>query len=812
MILRSFQTNSFAGIQNRCYRFQDGLNVLYGENESGKSTVVEAIFSVLFRPAKLHKTKDKDFIANYFPQGALTAIDAALEVEFPDGAYTIRKAWGNGFGQSIQKPDGTMVQTETGVQKILRERFYFGAATYKYLIFSSQKDMFDALYHIIREDSIQGEVKSFLTQTVMEMDGISIEKLGSLIDTAISELSKNWDISSKRPNNNRGISNPYVVGVGTILRSYYDLEQLKLDLKMAKERELNFELAGTELNKLSDHLSKLSTDYQKYAGMEEDIRKRSIAEVNAAKNQEKAKRAEVVMVEWPVKKSNLNHLEEKIKSYVAEGLILEKEQENHKRFEKKKAIEELLKRIHSLDEKIQPLAKQLSDMQIIPQEEMGRLNQLEREQLLLEAKVSVTKLEAALAMKEERRAIIHQGLEAPHEMRSGEVFETGGYLKLEIDDLLTFEVKASGLDIGLIREKEQLNRRAQKEIKEKYQIESAAQGSERIRLRTQIVAEIKGLEGQRETLLGNRKKEELMSEFEEYAEVLPGRDIRQILDRIQKLSEEKNRAQIELEVNHRELKALEGEYISQEELMVTHRKLIEERVNLEHQLSQLKRLPDEYASADQFFQRITQLKTERDRLLTEEFNAKQRYLEAERQLPEESYEELLRRKEDLEQAYRRNLETLDALERIRDVFNQTQAQMMDNPTEGLSQRMAKYLEVLTRESIRMGDFRKGLIPRLSNRGAKSLNYFQLSQGSRDSVALALRLALIDELFPEGGGLLVLDDTLSDMDVLRKSGAIQLIRAFSNRHQVLFTTCDPQVAQQLGGHRIEMEGGMGYDRQ
>jgi len=41
--IKSFETEIFAGINNRSYQFEDGLNILLGANEAGKSTIINAI-------------------------------------------------------------------------------------------------------------------------------------------------------------------------------------------------------------------------------------------------------------------------------------------------------------------------------------------------------------------------------------------------------------------------------------------------------------------------------------------------------------------------------------------------------------------------------------------------------------------------------------------------------------------------------------------------------------------------------------------------------------------------------------------------
>lgn len=52
-------------------------------------------------------------------------------------------------------------------------------------------------------------------------------------------------------------------------------------------------------------------------------------------------------------------------------------------------------------------------------------------------------------------------------------------------------------------------------------------------------------------------------------------------------------------------------------------------------------------------------------------------------------------------------------------------------------------------------------------------------------------------------MVVLDDVLLDMDPGRRRGAAKLLAGFAEENQVIFTTCDPAIAELLGGNRIEL---------
>ena len=79
----------------------------------------------------------------------------------------------------------------------------------------------------------------------------------------------------------------------------------------------------------------------------------------------------------------------------------------------------------------------------------------------------------------------------------------------------------------------------------------------------------------------------------------------------------------------------------------------------------------------------------------------------------------------------------------------------------------------------------------------------LSEGTKDTVSLAFRLAVVDHLFPEGGGVIVLDDPLTDMDEDRVKPSCELIREFAKRHQVIFLTCREEYQDKLEGNLIRL---------
>ena len=96
MKIKKVATEQFAGIRDREVDFDDGINVVYGKNESGKSTLVNLISRTFFQDADVGKSdkNDKEFVSRYFPVDAKSDfIQGKIVFEAENGEYSITKEW-----------------------------------------------------------------------------------------------------------------------------------------------------------------------------------------------------------------------------------------------------------------------------------------------------------------------------------------------------------------------------------------------------------------------------------------------------------------------------------------------------------------------------------------------------------------------------------------------------------------------------------------------------------------------------------------------------------------------------------------------
>ena len=97
MKIEKVSCEQFAGLTNKTIEFDDGLNILVGDNETGKSTLVDLIYTVFFNDPSKHGKSDKQFNAAYLPRKASSIqadyIKGEIVFNADDGQYILVKSW-----------------------------------------------------------------------------------------------------------------------------------------------------------------------------------------------------------------------------------------------------------------------------------------------------------------------------------------------------------------------------------------------------------------------------------------------------------------------------------------------------------------------------------------------------------------------------------------------------------------------------------------------------------------------------------------------------------------------------------------------
>ena len=80
----------------------------------------------------------------------------------------------------------------------------------------------------------------------------------------------------------------------------------------------------------------------------------------------------------------------------------------------------------------------------------------------------------------------------------------------------------------------------------------------------------------------------------------------------------------------------------------------------------------------------------------------------------------------------------------------------------------------------------------------------LSQGTRTSLALAVRLSLAELYLEKSKAFVVMDDPFVDLDSSRREAGINLLRNLGERTQIIYLTCHSNHATEITPNRVEVK--------
>ena len=258
MKIKEIKCEQFAGIKNIDVPFTDNLNIIYGKNESGKSTIIELIFNLLFQNAALDKRSDKDFIARNFTHTASgldgDVIDGTIKIENGNDTYLLTKNWAQKGGTAkLKNPDGTSIVDENKINEILENILKYGEGVYNEIIFTSQKIPQNTLMSIFNECNkgydVKEELHSILMQSVATLGGADIDAIENKIVQKLDDLGKHFDMKTMSPEG--GLNKEWKKEKGKILVAYYQLKNLneeKDEVFKLEEKIENVNKNNKELN------------------------------------------------------------------------------------------------------------------------------------------------------------------------------------------------------------------------------------------------------------------------------------------------------------------------------------------------------------------------------------------------------------------------------------------------------------------------------------------------------------------------------------------------------------------------------------
>ena len=136
MKLLSIRLHPFGGTANRTCTLHDGINVLEGPNEFGKSTLSNALWHALFTSTHLTPAALRNTMGRWYPKPGGDHVRVTLEFEANGQIWTLQKTWGAGAASSLQADGAASIADPAKVQAQLATLLRRNEATWRHVLFT----------------------------------------------------------------------------------------------------------------------------------------------------------------------------------------------------------------------------------------------------------------------------------------------------------------------------------------------------------------------------------------------------------------------------------------------------------------------------------------------------------------------------------------------------------------------------------------------------------------------------------------------------------------------------------------------------
>lgn len=803
----------FAGSVDKRYEFQNGLNVVCGKNEAGKSTLVKALLLALLEPTNLTKTEFKNLIANYIPIGGDT-INIDLKFEVNGIEYELKKSWGANNASALNAVHQASINSPDTVQAKLYELLNLNISTVRDVLFTTQAKIATTIDGINKNAEIGSSLDQILRSAILNTGGVVPEALKAQLDEEFESLVQNWRLDEDAPviktNNKGAYDNKWEKGLGHILKIAYELYDKNIALNARIQYDQKLTNLSNEINDLSEQVNNDLAYIQLQKPLVDSLSKRKEIVLEIDKIASQKKELQKVQNDWNAINANLPVMKGNIEADERQLTQLKLELDNARKSDQTQIKITQFDHVKNLKLKFEALAKLLDETKIITDADFAFLGNIQEN--FNNAKNALSALESAQKFTVEIKP--KKNLTVEIQKGAGLIEKTslvqGTPMFIEVSkgfiydsDEVVINVKSLTDQIGALNQQVTDYAQQLEAALKKYQVQDVENLKQLNLDYKKVVQDYQFAKNTYESSILGTSFEALELEINELKQ-LPKTREKSVLETLY------NDLVGKIATDKKSVKDFEDNKTSYENLYSSLDKLDDLRVDLINNEKEVKSKLDllpmikEGLDIDAF--RI-EYKEVSDRLKTNESVLQQIVVARashEGAEPTVLASELQDQIDLLQRQKEQKVEEAKAIKKVLVKLDDILSRAPVNPYENYENKLSQYLSILSGGKYQVLT-EGGITPSVIKNSATNIELpiELLSQGTAGILGLSLRLAMADYYLDGQNGFLAFDDPMVDFDEERQQFAAQCLQQYATEKQLFIFTCHQTHAHQLGGHLINL---------
>ena len=806
MFLKSVKIKNFKALQDFERAFEPGVNIIFGPNEVGKSTFLDALHAGFFVKAD-SKGQEVEGFHSWEGRG-----DPFVTVSFQHNGneYLLEKRFlGERQGRlacaatGLDLPNKDRIQEElAGMIPLYTEK----GDSVRRTFWITQGELEDTP-HVLANDAT---IRASLKRLAFEADG-NIEAIKKKINEEIRNLGVGLDRPAKY--------------LGHVAAARAEYERLQGEYEKAEKAFRSLESETARQKELIDTLAQLRSRIDEdrkvldaHNGYREALEKleKANADFDAIQRDvEQCERNRKEIAELEPRRLGLRKTEEEMKQRIA----------GHEAAKEAEAIEtrlqngrELAAALDALDVEIRLKDRELRAEARVTKSELDRARMLAgniREKL---ASLQAAQIQmSARGLADVDIAVsIDGGVAESLRLDKGQIstYRANQSVKVSVGRVIDLTISSGVKDAVKLQEELQTDEKQLADLLKSVDAGTVEGLAERYGFQEQIAGELNVLEKQKETKLNGSTVERVQEGIGELEQQLgglrataaqtPSHDGRTV----ESLNEERANLNAELgglEIRIKQLQANEQAFVEQYGSLdeASSRKRDAAR-GIAVAKAALEAIPKMELPDDQILLRNTRL-AENVRRFTE-LERESLTLGGRLQSVDVLWEEVKLKETLAEEArakYKSWTTELDAYRLVSDALLESEKKVAENLTSPIEEMVSFVLPRLTARRYSSVSLDNQLSVQHVDFGQREVGVEELSTGAQGQLALALRLAVIRYFSGKERQTVIMDDAFANFDSNRLNEAQAIVNEFAVEHQVIYLTCHGQMKEWPGANVIEM---------